>query len=148
MARSKKMPLDVSIMQAAYAARIPLLALDTPQLRDKARTAQVPASNGLAFECRLDQLFAVDQPEALMQLVAEEIRTMANLYRHGKTIDPKSLNSPSITLRNKAWMQAILPEVQKGNLFIAVGQLHLFGEEGLLKQLKARGYTIQPLGAQ
>jgi hypothetical protein len=44
--------------------------------------------------------------------------------------------------RNEAWMK-LLPELMKdGNTFIAVGALHLCGEEGLLSALKKMGYTL------
>ncbi|MCL2098401.1 MAG: TraB/GumN family protein [Bacteroidales bacterium] len=48
--------------------------------------------------------------------------------------------------RNTAWMQK-LPEIMKEkSSFIAVGALHLAGEEGLLNLLKEAGYTVEPAG--
>ena len=40
------------------------------------------------------------------------------------------------------WRSAPLPIIDKGNAFIAVGALHLPGEQGLVSLLKSRGYTI------
>jgi uncharacterized protein YbaP (TraB family) len=40
-----------------------------------------------------------------------------------------------------------LPEIMKEkSSFIAVGALHLAGEEGLLNLLKEAGYTVEPVG--
>ena len=44
--------------------------------------------------------------------------------------------------RNDAWMLK-LPELMRKSTFIAVGALHLVGEEGLLNQLEKAGYTVE-----
>ena len=45
--------------------------------------------------------------------------------------------------RNDAWMKK-LPELMKDkSSFIAVGALHIAGEEGLLNQLEQAGYTVE-----
>ncbi|MDX5420496.1 MAG: TraB/GumN family protein [Hymenobacteraceae bacterium] len=47
--------------------------------------------------------------------------------------------------RNKAWMTK-LPAIMKAqSTFIAVGALHLPGENGLLQLLQKAGYTVKPL---
>jgi len=45
--------------------------------------------------------------------------------------------------RNHRMVNRMLPMLQKGNCFVAVGALHLPGEEGILSLLKQRGYQIQ-----
>jgi uncharacterized protein YbaP (TraB family) len=48
--------------------------------------------------------------------------------------------------RNNAWMKN-LPEIMKDkSSFIAVGALHLAGEEGLLNLLEKAGYKVEPVG--
>ena len=47
-----------------------------------------------------------------------------------------------LTRRNERMVQRMQPRLKEGNAFIAVGALHLPGEEGLLKKLADRGYTI------
>ena len=34
------------------------------------------------------------------------------------------------------------PHLEKGNAFIAVGALHLPGEEGLIELIRKQGYTV------
>jgi uncharacterized protein YbaP (TraB family) len=44
--------------------------------------------------------------------------------------------------RNKNWIPTLEPLLTKGNAFIAVGALHLPGENGLLSLLKKAGYKV------
>lgn len=46
--------------------------------------------------------------------------------------------------RNNAWMQVIANELNGAGVdFVAVGAGHLLGAEGLVAQLRARGYTVE-----
>ncbi|MDR0294673.1 MAG: TraB/GumN family protein [Prevotellaceae bacterium] len=47
--------------------------------------------------------------------------------------------------RNNAWMQQLSEIMKEKSSFIAVGALHLAGEEGLLNLLKEAGYTVEPV---
>jgi uncharacterized protein YbaP (TraB family) len=47
--------------------------------------------------------------------------------------------------RNAKWMAQLPDLMQNGSLFIAVGAGHLVGQDGLIKALKAKGYTIKPV---
>lgn len=44
--------------------------------------------------------------------------------------------------RNANWMPILLPEIERGNAFVAVGALHLVGEAGLVALLKRAGYSL------
>ena len=47
--------------------------------------------------------------------------------------------------RNDQWMQKIPELIEKTSSFIAVGALHLPGENGLLYQLQQLGYQVEPI---
>jgi uncharacterized protein len=47
--------------------------------------------------------------------------------------------------RNVKMRDAATPMLEKGNVFIAVGALHLPGETGLVSLLRERGYTVTPV---
>ena len=44
--------------------------------------------------------------------------------------------------RNNNWMQQLPKLMKEQSLFVAVGALHLVGENGLVNQLRKRGYTV------
>ena len=47
-----------------------------------------------------------------------------------------------LTFRNERFLERALPELTKGDLFMAVGALHLPGEAGLVSMLRARGFEV------
>jgi len=50
-----------------------------------------------------------------------------------------------IVSRNRLMAERLQPYLQEGDVFVAVGALHLPGEAGLLKLLEQHGYTVQPI---
>ena len=47
-----------------------------------------------------------------------------------------------LSKRNQSWMDHILPAAKEGPVFVAVGALHLPGEQGVLRLLEREGFTI------
>ena len=47
--------------------------------------------------------------------------------------------------RNILWMPRLEKQLKNGNVFVAVGALHLSGEFGLINLLRAEGYQLTPL---
>ena len=50
-----------------------------------------------------------------------------------------------IRLRNHRMAESLLPHLQDNKVFVAVGALHLPGEEGLLNLLRRQGFELSPL---
>ena len=50
-----------------------------------------------------------------------------------------------IHARNHRMFESLLPHLQTGGVFVAVGALHLPGEEGLLNLLRRSGFELIPL---
>ncbi len=47
--------------------------------------------------------------------------------------------------RNHTMDERVQPTLEKGNAFVAVGALHLSGNDGLVELFRKRGYTVSPL---
>lgn len=50
-----------------------------------------------------------------------------------------------IVLRNQRMIESLLPLLETGRVFVAVGALHLPGENGLIRLLRGQGYDLRPL---
>ena len=119
---------------------------------------QIGAMAGLSFEFHLKSL------EDTIQLgtrLDDMMETMVHIYQQGNLgkiwplmtfLSPGSSSGPGyaafknalITKRNKTMAERSLSEFQQGGVFMAVGALHLPGEEGVVQLLKNAGYTITP----
>lgn len=56
-----------------------------------------------------------------------------------------AMHERMIVRRNRAWMDRLLPELRRGNAVVAVGAMHLPGEDGLLRMLERDGFTVRRL---
>lgn len=73
----------------------------------------------------------------------QDINGMANLSKAFED-DPDFYNK-LLKERNDKWLGE-LPDIMKENpSFIAVGALHLVGNDGLIEQLRKMGYTVEPV---
>jgi uncharacterized protein YbaP (TraB family) len=63
-------------------------------------------------------------------------------------IDPRAFDGfykAMLTVRNPRMRDAALPLLKKGRAFIAVGALHLVGDDGLVALFRAAGYEVTPV---
>lgn len=51
-------------------------------------------------------------------------------------------NDAMVINRNRTWLPKINAVLENGNAFIAVGLIHLFGDCGLISELRKQGYTV------
>jgi uncharacterized protein YbaP (TraB family) len=97
---------------------------------------------------------ALDQHDQLAAIIEQLIRAyQANDLQRIVTISEQSMqqgdarvaerfNQEVVVKRNRRMVERMLPRLQEGKAFIAVGALHLPGEEGLVALLRARGYRV------
>jgi uncharacterized protein YbaP (TraB family) len=142
--------LDVKLAEDAQAAGKSLEGLETA-----ADQLRAMASLPIAFHMKglVDTLKLGDK----MNDVNE---TMIDLYQRGeigmiwplfRTVLPDEADDPAgyaafeqamVTGRNKVMADHAAPILAKGNAFMAVGALHLPGEEGLVELFRKAGYTV------
>ena len=94
-----------------------------------------------------------DIPQALNDLkrlteayIAQNLNLMLKISeeRRGNSCDPSPREMESmITARNQTWAKKLPTLIETAPSFIAVGALHLPGEEGLINLLRAQGYQIE-----
>lgn len=146
--------LDVHMAQRAVANGVEEAGLET-----------FDAALNAFGELTRDQLVAaLVSTEKWIAMEEDIFRTHTELYRDGQIqainefgiwlaerenppIDIRSLNarlmSGLLDDRNRAWMGRILAELAEGEVFIAVGALHLPGEAGLVSLIRDAGYQVE-----
>jgi uncharacterized protein YbaP (TraB family) len=142
--------LDVKLAEDAKAAGKDLEGLETA-----ADQLRAMASLPIAFHMKglVDTLKLGDRMNDINE-------TMIALYQRGeigmiwplfRTVLPDEADDPAgyaafeealVTSRNKLMAEHAAPILAKGNVFVAVGALHLPGEQGLVELFRKAGYTV------
>ncbi len=139
--------LDLELMQIAAENGIQVHGLET--LVEQGRLF-----NQLAMENQLRLLAdtvchyeTVQKDFEVMKSLYLE-RDLKGLYVHGQSHAfndnsiYESLTKRILHERNHTMVERMQPLLEKGNAFIAIGAMHLPGEEGVLNLLHEQGYTV------
>lgn len=108
--------------------------------------------NGMTIKEQLDQLMdGLKNPEEIIASIQElnkaylnqNLDELVEIYSRAE-MSPE-YKAKLVDNRNEAWV-SILPEIlQENSCFVAVGALHLPGENGILKKLEEKGFSISPI---
>ena len=84
-------------------------------------------------------------PRAIAAWFEHEVIARYGLLRAVRSDYGKEFEEEFLTKRNVRMVERLIPLVKKEPTFIAVGALHLPGEDGILALLEKEGYTIKPV---
>ena len=133
--------LDEALRQRALAGGKQLVFLEDWQLQ-----AEILAMTGLddlrelldpagAARTQLEQLVKAYRDgdfERLAALVLDPAEIAKHPERHRRMFEE----------RNRAWVGALVPHLDRGRTFVAVGAGHFAGADGLVELLRERGYVL------
>ncbi len=89
----------------------------------------------------------VRTPDQLMEIYcAGDVQKMHEIFMDSTEIGSKFIFS-SLYFRNVNMVNRMDSIMKKQSLFAAVGALHLGGDGGMVKLLRAKGYTVEPVAA-
>lgn len=133
--------LDRWIYDWAMQWSVPFVALETPE-------ETVAALSGVQRRDPIQALRAmIDDPER----ARAEARRLRDAYlsldeaRITEVLAAMSEDERRATfaVRNRAWMERLVPELERGDAFVAVGLAHLVGDESLVAMLRERGFVVE-----
>jgi len=144
--------LDAWLQDEARRQDKTLLALEEPN-------EQIDALEGMAIDEQIALLRAtVDNKEdvddafdqTLQFYLDRDLAGLESLMEPDPTIELdldvlEAFNQRLILERNDLMAERLLPIMQQGGVFVAVGALHLPGPNGLLQQLSDAGYDVRPV---
>ncbi len=76
----------------------------------------------------------------------EDVQLVYDLFKNDKFMNRKQ-EKTMLTDRNKNWAEKMPEMMKKESSLFAVGGAHLMGENGIIKLLRAKGYTIKPVSS-
>ncbi len=143
--------LDAALGRRARAAGKPALDLETTE-------EQFQAINAIS---EADQIALLRSLVAMDGMLVDVVETQTRLYLDGRIdklwavantlmLDANSERVAAAVLthaayrRNHGMVARAKPLIDEGNAFLAVGALHLVGEEGLVALLRREGYSVTP----
>ncbi|MGD1877709.1 MAG: TraB/GumN family protein [Kiloniellaceae bacterium] len=148
--KEDELVLDDWLQQRARDDGKEVIALETTE-------EQIRIFSGLSLEDQVSMLRsaieAYDDPRVKVQWVelyldGDLAQRYALWQRFLGYLEPgvaQRFNNRLATRRNRAMVEHLLPIFAKGSTFVAVGVMHLPGEQGILRLLEQRGYTVTRL---
>jgi hypothetical protein len=144
-------PLDMQLMNRAEAAGMKLVALETVE-------EQLDAFTGYSDREQIDMLMLtlasiaeIDGYYARMKAayLADDMAALQTLADEGFALMEPSLarrhEKKLVIDRNHRMAKRLAPLLEQGGAFVAIGALHLPGEDGVLNLLAAQGYRVTAL---
>ena len=139
--------LDMDLYTKAVSARKPAYGLET-------MAEQLAPFDDMLLKDQVallkDSLQASDQQDAQLEEITQaylsrnltKLLTIADSYQTQAGAAYDRLMAQLIKNRNLRMQQRMQARLREGNAFIAVGALHLPGENGLIKLLQKQGYSV------
>jgi uncharacterized protein len=143
--------MDLRLYRQAMAQGKAVFGLETAE-------EQLAVFDGLSMDDQVDLLRSTlnhlgELPRMLDQLVdtylVGDLEAIAALSQSFMKQDGTDLEERFLLRlndeRNNRMVQRMIPRIEQGGAFIAVGALHLTGPAGILRQLEARGFRLSPV---
>lgn len=140
-------PLDLRLHRRASEAGKPIVGLETMDEQLDVFDALSPEEEERYLNDTLDDLANIgEHTEKLLQAYLRQdlaaLERLATEFVDKNSAYAKPLMRRLIEDRNHRMTERMLPHVDKGAAFIAIGALHLPGEEGVLQLLRQHGWTV------
>lgn len=114
---------------------------------------QISVINRIPLEAQAKSLYAMAANPDVVAVMVKELQKAYHtqdsdfLYKFSTQMFVNDLGNSSAMLddRNKNWIPKLEVMMKAKSSFIAVGGAHLGGKNGVIAQLRALGYTVEPI---
>lgn len=144
--RREGMPIDLYFAEQAEQKGKAVIALET--MEEQMEVLLNTESPEEQLEELLDQLkneerSMADAKALVAAYVSDDLSMIKGL---GDEYEDQTGNMDALVVkRNQNWIPKLSEVLDQGKSFVAVGALHLTGEDGLIELLRAEGYTLEAL---
>lgn len=137
---------DLWLIQYAYDLGMRVEGLETLEEHVAVIDAVPEKDHATMLRDLMDQLEAEpNQFERLIQdyLAGDMSRVYGEMMQQvEREPDARAFKEAFLDKRNRAMVKRMVPLLERGKAFVAVGALHMPGEEGILALLEERGYRV------
>jgi len=149
---SKKQPtaVDDLFQKQARAAKKKVIGLETLETQmnilfnniSLERQAEI-----LLYEVREKEQMLTELKELNSVYISGDLEKMKDLDVDDESMKPEE-RKMLVNDRNLNWIKQLPALLKEQSCFVAVGCLHLVGDNGLINQLRLKGYTVEPVRFQ
>jgi hypothetical protein len=143
-----KKPLDESLRVQAEAAGRTVVGLETVDEQIETLDGMVEADQMLLLNSTLEQAGEIERMFAALReaYLARDLAAVYDLLNAAKIDDDtgavERFEQRLVIDRNRRMVERMGELLQEGDAFVAVGALHLPGQQGILQLLADRGYRV------
>lgn len=142
--------IDAGIEKLALQLQKPVRSLDDNQvalLKTASLSLDSSQNRGHARHCTdlMHQMLADDMSGCRLLAMYKNFEVD---YQLDTDLSQSPDFSPLLVDRNNRWLSILDASLSTRACFVAVGLRHLFYRQGLIQQLRARGYTVTPVPAR
>jgi hypothetical protein len=143
-----KKPLDESLRLRAQDAGKTVVGLETVDEQIETLDGMVEADQMLLLNSTLEQAVEIERMFAALReaYLARDLVAVYDLLNAAKGADDTGavarFEQRLVIDRNRRMVERMGKLLEEGNAFVAVGALHLPGEQGILQLLADRGYRV------
>ena len=138
-------PLDVHIALRAKKLGKQLISLETMMEQLELIYKSDPAEEQAQMLLDLVQDTGLGKASSELVTLYEKEDLNGMMILSEKENDPYTDMAVLVDDRNKKWISKLVPLLDEGNVFIAVGALHLPGELGLIQLLTEESFELRPV---
>ena len=141
-------PIDIYIQKNAQAELKKVIGLETLD------ESYGYAIDSMSLEIQLQRLVEATTHDSTMYRIAgkmfetykaNDMPGLLAITNYYNTLVLEVGEDYMLTQRNLMWLPRLEEQLENGNVFVAVGSLHLPEKNGLINLLRARGYVLTPL---
>ncbi|TDE10826.1 TraB/GumN family protein [Dyadobacter psychrotolerans] len=146
-ARSSNQTMDGYIENFAVENHLQTRSLDTDQMAiiENASNDNGSGRDLMYAEACSDLMDKMLRDDASQCSFMEDYRNFKLDYQFDTELKNINISSSFLLDRNKKWIQTLDQAFKDTSCFVAVGIRHLFYQEGLVRQLRQRGYSVEPV---
>ena len=143
--------MDMLIYRFAHANGKAFHALETIEEQIGVFENLTPAQQIIFLQLTIDSLPVRDTlyEKVLEAYLASDLGLLMMINEESMIMAPPDFVEPLmyalVDLRNLGMLQRMQPRLEEGNALVAVGALHLPGEQGLLALLRGQGFTVSAI---